>query len=108
LKVDLLLGAGHLLAGTAIASAFGSITLMPGFIAFPLSGILLQKGVPYMVLSALTATMMLVGVVTFPIEREYLGVKVALLRNLAGLFIALSVAVAVGLVYGELVGGNGF
>jgi len=92
----------NLAAGSAIAAAFGSVTLMPGFIAFPLSGILLGKGVPYTVLSALTATMMLVGVVTFPIEREFLGVKVAIIRNMVGLFIALVVAIAVGILYGEI------
>ncbi|MCK4956600.1 MAG: permease, partial [Candidatus Cloacimonetes bacterium] len=42
------------------ASFFGSITLMPGFIAFPLCGILLKKGVSYMVLSAFTTTLMMV------------------------------------------------
>ena len=47
-----------------LASLFGSITIMPGFIAFPLSGILLNKGVPYMVLSAFTTTLMMVGVLT--------------------------------------------
>lgn len=98
----------NLLAGTAIASALGSITLMPGFIVFPLSGILLKEGVPYMVLSALTTTMMMVGVVTFPIEREYFGTKVALVRNAIGFLIAVFVAVAMGLVYGELVGGIWF
>lgn len=92
----------NLLAGTVIAAAFGSITLMPGFIAFPLSGMLLGKGVPYMVLSALTATMMLVGVVTFPIEKEFLGIRVAFIRNMVGLFIALAVALAVGIIYGEI------
>lgn len=88
--------------GMAIASLFGSITFMPGFIAFPLSGILLQKGVPYMVLSALTTTMMMVGVVTYPIEREYLGRKVTILRNIIGLVIALIVAVVTGMFYGEV------
>ena len=95
----------NILAGTAIASAIGSITLMPGFIAYPLCGILLERGVPYMVLSALTTTMMMVGVMTFPIEREYFGTRVALVRNVLGFLIALTVALAMGLVYGELMGG---
>ncbi len=96
----------NLLAGTAIASVFGSITLMPGFIAYPLSGLLLGRGVPYMVLSALTTTMMMVGVITFPLEREYFGTGVALVRNILGLLTALAVAAAIGVVYGELGGGG--
>jgi len=96
------LGNNNKLTGILFASFFGSITLMPGFIAFPLSGILLGKGVPYMVLSAFTTTLMMVGVITFPIEKEYFGVKVAIIRNIIGLFIALSVAAATGIFFGEI------
>jgi uncharacterized membrane protein YraQ (UPF0718 family) len=81
---------------------FGSITIMPGFIAFPLAGILLSKGVPYMVLSGFTTTLMIVGFLTFPIEKQYYGVKVAVIRNLIGFFIAVVVALVTGLFFGEL------
>jgi len=50
--------------GVLFASFIGSITLMPGFIAFPLAGILLNEGVPYMVLAAFTTTLMMVGILT--------------------------------------------
>ena len=85
-----------------LASFFGSITLMPGFIAFPLSGILLTKGVPYMVLSAFTTTLMMVGIITFPLEKEYFGVKVTVIRNTISFFIALIVAVITGILFGEI------
>jgi len=96
------LGTGNKAFSTIIASIIGSITLMPGFIAFPLAGILHQQGVPYMVLSAFTTTLMLVGIITFPIEKEYLGVKVTLIRNVICFFIAIFVALLTGLAYGEL------
>ncbi|RLB01774.1 MAG: hypothetical protein DRG83_09590 [Deltaproteobacteria bacterium] len=96
------LGNSNKFIGVLFASFFGSITLMPGFIVFPLAGILLGKGVPYMVLSAFTTTLMMVGVLTFPIEKEYFGVKVAIIRNVIGLFIALSVAVMTGIFFGEI------
>ncbi len=51
--------------GVATALLLGSVTMMPGFIVFPLCGILSQRGVPYIVLSAFTTTMMMVGVVTY-------------------------------------------
>ncbi len=54
---------------------------MPGFIAFPLSGILLSKGVPYMVISAFTTTLMIVGVLSYPVEKAYFGTKVTIMRN---------------------------
>src|SRR5665648_67739 len=85
-----------------LASFIGSITLMPGFVAFPLSGILLTKGVPYMVLSAFTTTLMMVGIITFPLEKEYFGVKVTVIRNAISFSIALIVAVITGILFGEI------
>jgi uncharacterized membrane protein YraQ (UPF0718 family) len=96
------LGIDNRFAGTLFASLLGSVTLMPGFIAFPLSGILLAKGVPYMVLSAFTTTLMMVGVLTYPVERAHFGARVTVVRNLLSLLIALVVAVATGLFFGEL------
>ena len=58
------LGVENKFIGVLIGSSLGSVTLMPGFIAFPLAGILLQKGVLYMVLAAFTTTLMMVGVLT--------------------------------------------
>lgn len=96
------LGSDNKFAGVAFASFFGSITLMPGFIAFPLCGILLKKGLPYMVLSAFTTTLMMVGVLTYPIEKEYFGVKVTIIRNTISLLIALIVAAMTGIFFGEV------
>lgn len=88
--------------GVILASLFGSITLMPGFIVFPLCGILLKKGVGYMVLSAFTTTLMMVGILTYPVEIEYFGVKVTIIRNVISFFIALIVALSIGFFFGEL------
>lgn len=96
------LGESELIIGVVLATFFGSITLMPGFIVFPLCGILLQKGVSYTVLSAFTTTLMMVGVLSFPVEKEYFGVKIAILRNIVCLFIALAVALATGIFFGEI------
>jgi uncharacterized membrane protein YraQ (UPF0718 family) len=87
--------------GVAIAAGVGSIVFMPGFIAFPLSGALLKQGVPYMVLAAFTTTLMMVGVLTYPLERQYFGRWVTLLRNAICLLIAMAAALAISLVFGE-------
>jgi len=87
---------------TILAAAMGSIALIPGFIAFPLAGILLRKGVPYMALSAFTTTLMMVGILTFPVERKYFGVRVAVMRNAISFLIALVVALATGILFGEV------
>ena len=84
------------------AALFGSIMLIPGFIAFPLGGILRNSGVPYIVIGAFTSTLMMVGIVTIPVERQYLGQKVAIVRNIIYLGIALLTALVTGIAYGEI------
>jgi len=85
-----------------LASFIGSITLLPGPIAYPLGAVLLKEGVPYMVLSAFTSTLMMVGFLTFPIEKAYFGTKVTIARNILSFFIAIIVAVITGFFFGEI------
>lgn len=96
------LGNNNKFIGIVCASSFGSLTLMPGFVAYPLCGILLEKGVSYMVLAAFTTTLMMVGILTCPVEKEYFGVKVTIIRNVISFFIALIIALAIGIFFGEL------
>ena len=96
------LGGNNRYVGVLIGAVLGSAVLMPGFIAYPLCGILLQKGVAYMVLSAFSTTLMMVGVLTYPVEKAYLGTKVTVIRNLISFAIALVVALATGLFFGEV------
>ncbi|MFW6288821.1 MAG: hypothetical protein ACOC2Q_03475 [Spirochaetota bacterium] len=88
-----------MLAGALV----GSVTLMPGFIAFPLAGILLERGVAYMALSAFTTSLMVVGVLTYPVERRFLGARVTIVRNALSFLVAIAVAVVTGLYFGEVV-----
>ena len=96
------LGGSNKFIGVIFASFFGSVTLMPGFIAYPLSGILLERGVAYMVLAAFTTTLMMVGILTSPIEKAYFGIKVTVIRNIISLFIALIITVMIGIFFGEI------
>jgi len=89
-------------AALAGALAVGSVSVMPGFIAFPLCSILLEQGALYMILSGFSTTLMMVGVVTFPLEKAYLGTKLAFFRNICSLGIAAAVAAATGFLFGEL------
>jgi uncharacterized membrane protein YraQ (UPF0718 family) len=97
------LGGDNKFVSLLFASAVGSITIMPGFVAFPLCRILLEKGVLYMVLSAFTTTLMMVGVLSYPIEKQYFGVKVTIIRNIISFLIALAVAIMTGLFFGEII-----
>jgi uncharacterized membrane protein YraQ (UPF0718 family) len=67
------LGVSNNYLGVILGGLMGSISLMPGFIAYPLSGILLQQGVSYMTISSFVTTLMMVGVITYPVEKKYFG-----------------------------------
>jgi len=81
-----------------IASIIGSIIIVPGFIAFPIAGILKDIGVSFGVLAGLTTSLMMVGVLTFPLEKKYFGTKFALYRNIASFIIALITSFVIGIV----------
>ena len=56
----------------------------------------------YMVLSAFTTTMMMVGVLTYPIEKAYFGARVTIIRNAVSFLIALAIAMVTGIFFGEI------
>ncbi len=96
------IGTTDILKGTVLASMFGSISLLPGFITFPLCGLLLKKGVSYTVLAAFTTSLMMVGIITYPLEKKYFGTKLTILRNISGYIIAIIVSLVMGIIYGEV------
>jgi len=96
------LSRGNILIGTIASVVIGSITMMPGFIAYPLAGVLLERGVAYIILGGFVTSLMLVGVVTFPVEKEYFGTKATIIRNVFGFLIAVGIAIGIGIFYGEV------
>lgn len=96
------LGDGSGAIGVALAGGLGSLAFMPGFVAFPLAGILLEKGVSYTVIAAFTTTLMMVGIVTYPVEKDFFGLKITVIRNIISLIMAIIVSIIIGLFYGEL------
>ncbi len=65
-----------------VAGLVGSIALLPGFIAYPLAGVFLKSGVSYQILAVFITTLMMVGIVTLPLEAKYFGWKAAIMRNI--------------------------
>ena len=84
--------------GMLMASLVGSITLIPGFIAFPLASALLKSGAGFMQIAVFISTLMMVGIVTIPLEMKYFGKKAALLRNSLAFVFSFIVAIAIGVV----------
>ncbi len=84
--------------GVLVAAFIGSVTLVPGFIAFPLASALLKNGAGYMQIAAFISTLMMVGIVTIPLEIKYFGKKAALIRNMEAFIFSLAVAYIMGVI----------
>jgi uncharacterized membrane protein YraQ (UPF0718 family) len=82
--------------GVVFAASIGSITLIPGFVAFPLAAALLQSGAGYMQIGAFISTLMMVGIVTIPVEIKYFGKKATIIRNSLAFVFSLIVALVMG------------
>ena len=96
------LGQENTLLGMLIGLVLGSVTIMPGFIAYPLAVVLVEKGVLYMIVAAFVTTLMMVGILTYPLEKEYMGARATLLRNGGSFLIAVIISLTIGLCYGEI------
>jgi uncharacterized membrane protein YraQ (UPF0718 family) len=96
--IQKLIGAGTGFAGTLIAAVIGAVTLIPSLVAFPLAGSLLRTGASVATVSAFITTLVMVGIVTSPMEIKALGKKFTLLRNGLGFVFALLIALIMGAV----------
>jgi len=93
-----LLGSESGIWGVLAAAAIGSVTLIPGFIAFPLAAALLKSGAGYMQLAAFVSTLMMVGIITIPIERKTFGLRSTITRNATAFAFSFVVAIVMGVV----------
>ena len=84
--------------GVILAGIIGSLTLIPGFVAFPTAAILLENGAGYMQIAAFVSTLMMVGIITIPVEMKYFGKKISILRNVLAFFFSFLVALIIGMV----------
>ena len=84
------------------AATIGSISLIPGFISYPLAGILLKSGVSLSVIAVFITTLKMVGFMTIPIEARYFGLKTALIRNILSFIGALLVGLIMVLVLNNI------
>jgi uncharacterized membrane protein YraQ (UPF0718 family) len=84
--------------GMVVAAMLGSITFIPGFVAFPLAAALLKSGAGFMQIAVFISTLMMVGIVTIPVEIQYFGKKATFLRNGMALAFSFVVAIVIGMV----------
>lgn len=94
------LGAESGVLGVLIAACVGAITLIPGFVAFPAAAALLRGGAGATQIAAFVSSLMMVGVVTLPMEMKYFGRRASLLRNGFAFVFSFAAAAFVGWVVG--------
>lgn len=94
--IYMLLGKDSGLRGMTIAAVIGSITLIPGFVALPLAAALLKAGAGYGQITMFITTLMMVGVVTLPVEIQFFGRATAIKRNLLALVFAVIISFVIG------------
>ncbi|QCX33719.1 permease [Caloramator sp. E03] len=86
------------LFGVIVSAIVGSITLIPGFVAFPTAALLLKSGAGYTQIAAFISTLMMVGIVTMPVETKYFGKKITISRNVLAFLFSFLVAFIIGKV----------
>jgi len=97
-EISALIGQQSGWLGIFVAAIIGSITLIPGFVTFPLAAALLKSGAGFMQIVVFISTSMMVGVVTAPVEIQYFGRKVTYIRNLLALLFSFIVAAIIGVI----------
>ncbi len=97
-KISSLVGLEAGFTATIVAAVVGAITLIPSLIAFPLAGSLFRSGATITTISAFITTLVMVGIVTIPIEIKTLGKKFTIMRNGLGFIAALVIAGIMGVV----------
>lgn len=98
--ISKIIGADSGWLGVILAAVVGSVTLIPPFVAFPTAAMLLNGGAGYMQIGAFVSTLMMVGIITIPIEKKYFGKKMTVFRNVFAFVFSFAVAAIIGWVVG--------
>jgi len=86
------------LKGVILAALFGSVVLIQAFIAFPLAGSFLRQGASVTAIAAFVTTLVMVGVLTAPLEAKFFGKRFTLWRNSLSFIFAIVIALLMGVV----------
>ncbi|QUH28775.1 permease [Vallitalea guaymasensis] len=96
--ISKIIGARSGWIGVIASAVVGAITLIPGFVAFPTAAMLLESGAGYMQIGAFISALMMVGVITAPVEIKYFGKKLTIIRNVLAFVFCFIVAYIIGKV----------
>lgn len=96
--ISKILGNSSGFMGIIVADIMGTIIMMPTFVAFSLGNTLLLNGAGYSQVATLISSLVLIGLLTLPLEIKYIGKRATLLRNL----IAFIFSIIVGIILGRI------
>jgi len=96
--ISKIIGTNSGLWGIFLALAIGAITLIPGFVAFPLAAALLNNGAGVAQIAAFISSLMMVGIVTLPMEIKMFGKKATFIRNISAAVFSIFVALIMGVL----------
>jgi len=85
-------------AGFFLISAVGTIATVPAPVAFSLAGSLHELGAGLGALGAFISTLTMVGIVSIPMEIEFLGRRFALLRETVSFVLAVAIGGLMGVI----------
>lgn len=88
--------------GTIIAGVFGTLAMIPSFVAFPMAQILLSNGAGYMQVGAFLSTLFWVQLASIPIEIKYFGKRVTITRNVIAFLFSFVVAKGISIIMGAI------
>jgi uncharacterized membrane protein YraQ (UPF0718 family) len=85
--------------GFVLVSLIGAVVTIPGPIAFPLAGALLNMGADRATLASFVTTLTMVGLASASLESSYFGKRFTMIRQ----GFSFTAAIAIGLILGELI-----
>lgn len=92
------LGEEQGILGTLYGAIAGTLTILPGLVAFPMAAELFEKGAALTAIAAFITTLTMVGLATLPLEIEHFGKRFAFTRNLLSFGFAILIALILGVL----------
>lgn len=92
------LGRSSQFLSAVYGAVIGTVTIIPAFIAFPLSASLVESGAHIIAVATFITTLTMVGFATMPVEIKYFGKRFTYVRNLLSFVAALVIGLGMGVI----------
>lgn len=96
--IEAVLGGSSVALSALWGALIGTVTIIPAFVAFPLSSSLVEGGAHLVAVAAFITTLTMVGFATAPVEIEHFGKRFTLVRNILSFLVAILIAFGVTLI----------